>query len=371
MKQLTNKEALDINLELDLTTPGSDGSSYGRDNLVKNPPNIHVFIIGCGGNGGHVIPQIFRYNRSFIDRQNIPVPAGQVKPPKFNIQLTIADGDIVEPKNLVRQNFIAPDIGKNKARVLGERYGKAFGIEVGIIERYLNADIVDELISTCQGSVVVLSCVDNNATRAIIHKNLVETQEEAKAMRMRHLFWIDVANEKYDGQAVIGYRGSAHVNGLKYGGSPRIRLQEYWDSLLIKVKNLHNGLPLIRKGMYFPMPFFTELFPGVLKEKPDFDPDDPSCAEHAQASDQAMATNIMSASQLFSAYCQVMAALTDHKNKDDQERRPRAHLINFGHGGRASAKFNTLNNLVPVFMSHTPSYAIDEEELPELDDDMS
>ncbi|MFR8333639.1 MAG: hypothetical protein ACLU9S_15815 [Oscillospiraceae bacterium] len=41
----------------------------------------------------------------------------------------ICDGDVVEAKNLNRQNFSPADLGGNKARVLAERY--ALGIRNG------------------------------------------------------------------------------------------------------------------------------------------------------------------------------------------------------------------------------------------------
>ena len=38
----------------------------------------------------------------------------------------LADGDIVEDKNLVRQNFSFTDVGENKAAVMAERYSDVF-----------------------------------------------------------------------------------------------------------------------------------------------------------------------------------------------------------------------------------------------------
>ena len=45
------------------------------------------------------------------------------------VKFIICDGDKVEPKNLVRQNFTEADLGENKARVIAERYSEVFGLE--------------------------------------------------------------------------------------------------------------------------------------------------------------------------------------------------------------------------------------------------
>ena len=239
---------------------------------------------------------------------------------------------------------------------MAERYGRAFGLEVGIVEQYLNEDLAYSLIASQSGSIVILGCVDNNATRKLIHEHIIVECEDS--MKATNLFWIDVANEMFDGQVIIGYRHRAHCKAQGYGMNKqpgKMKTTANWDTeLLDSVEHYSNGLDLVRRGLDFPMPCFTELFPGILDMEPDFDPDDPSCAENAEQDDQAMATNIMSASQIFSAFCQAMAALTDHFNegeiRDNIERRPRAYSINFGHGGRSSLKFNTIRNLKEIFL---------------------
>lgn len=68
---------------------------------------VKVVMLGAGGTGGYVAPYVFRLLH-MLDR-----------PARF----VVCDGDIVEPKNLDRQNFVPADLGENKARVLAERYG--------------------------------------------------------------------------------------------------------------------------------------------------------------------------------------------------------------------------------------------------------
>jgi hypothetical protein len=284
------------------------------------------------------------------------------------MDITLIDGDTIEEKNLIRQNFIKPDVGKNKARVMAERYGRAFGLEVGIVERYLNTDLAIDLIANKKESVIILGCVDNNATRKIIYEDIWYGTEETQAAD--HIFWLDVANEMFDGQVVIGYRHKSHGNKTGYGhnrGPGPMRTQDYWNNdLTADIERFSQGMDLVRRGVHFPMPCIAEVYPDILEGEPDFDPDDPSCAENVAQVDQAMATNIMSASQIFSAFCQTMAALTDFRLEgevpDNTERRPRAYLINFGHGGRSSLKFNTINNLKEIFLRSVPEEEEEEED---------
>lgn len=67
---------------------------------------VKVVMLGAGGTGAYVAPHVYRLLH-VLDR-----------PARF----IICDGDIVEAKNLIRQNFVPADLGENKARVLAERY---------------------------------------------------------------------------------------------------------------------------------------------------------------------------------------------------------------------------------------------------------
>jgi len=356
-------------LELDRSVTRSRYGGYRRMSQVK------VFVVGCGGNGGHVVPQVMRLNRNMLDRYNAPPAPGDRRRSELNIEMTLIDGDVIEQKNLIRQNFIAPDVGKNKAMVLAERYGKAFGLEIGAIPNYLanDLDALKELLFCGnQVGVIILCCVDNNYTRKALHELFVEFPKKNYA-NISPTFWIDVANEKYDGQLCIGYRGDSmelreNVATSRYNSNPSIWGEDYWDGLDGIVHDHYNNLPGITRGVYFPMPFITELFPSMLEGKPDFDPNDPSCAENAEQTDQTMVANILSASVMFSAYCQALATFLDNgpttpAGEIETEHRPRVNLLHFGHGGRFSVKHNTFQRLRNIFLPP------EEEGLPELEEE--
>ena len=68
-------------------------------------------MIGAGGTGGHIAPHLYRLLYA-LERP---------------VQFVICDGDIVEEKNLVRQNFTKADLGLNKAQCLITRVNNFFG----------------------------------------------------------------------------------------------------------------------------------------------------------------------------------------------------------------------------------------------------
>ena len=78
---------------------------------------VKIVLVGTGGTGGYIVPQLYRLLYA-LDRP---------------IRVILCYGDLVEVKNLGRQNFIEADLGKNKAMVLAERYSNAFGIETSYI----------------------------------------------------------------------------------------------------------------------------------------------------------------------------------------------------------------------------------------------
>lgn len=138
--------------------------------LTKWTPNFiptKVFVFGCGGTGSRVVPLLAQFIKSC--------------PWVPNPEITLIDFDNVEEKNLLRQNFIATDVDKNKALVLANRYSRAFGINIGAIihrvRRQPNTTEENEALrrfgnlasSANQGNNLFIMCVDTpEARREII-----------------------------------------------------------------------------------------------------------------------------------------------------------------------------------------------------------
>lgn len=203
---------------------------------------VKVVQLGAGGTGGHIAPHLYRLLYS-LDR-----PARYV----------ICDGDVVEAKNLVRQNFAPADLGENKARVLAERYASVFGMEAEYVPSFIeDMDTLMELI-TPKGwelephsfkktpeMVVLLGAVDNNKSRQLCHKAFYQSKE---------LIYIDSGNGEFSGQVVCGVRRNGRTVFKPVGG----------------------------------------VMPELLKDTDKF-PSELSCAEAAQSDPQSMAANITAA----------------------------------------------------------------------------
>lgn len=175
---------------------------------MRFPTDVPVKIVqlGAGGTGGHIAPQLYRLLYS-LDR-----PA----------RYLICDGDVVEEKNLVRQNFSPAELGENKARVLAERYSTVFGMEAEYVPAFIeNLDTLVELIKPnvweldevtfrkTPEMVILLGAVDNNRSRQLCHKAFYQSKD---------LVYIDSGNGEFSGQVVCGVRRNGHTMFKPIGG---------------------------------------------------------------------------------------------------------------------------------------------------------
>jgi hypothetical protein len=92
------------------------------------------YIIGCGGVGSWLVPQLTR----LVGVKNIE----------------LIDGDTLELKNLDRQLFSEEDIGKNKAQALAAKYGTGFTPEY----------FFDGMLKPRRADYIIV-CADNHAAR--------------------------------------------------------------------------------------------------------------------------------------------------------------------------------------------------------------
>lgn len=198
---------------------------------------VKIVMLGAGGTGGHIAPHLYRLLHA-LDRP---------------VEVIIADGDIVEEKNLVRQNFISCDLGKNKAQVLAERYASAFGMEIKYIPDFIESESkLSELLKTRrvyynqpEPLTILIGAVDNNKSRQLCHKIFNKSE---------NLIYIDSGNGEFTGQVVCGVR---------------------------------------RKGKTYYKPV-GQVYPDILEDTDKF-PTELSCAEASVSAPQSIAANIMAA----------------------------------------------------------------------------
>ncbi len=218
---------------------------------------VKIVQLGAGGTGGHIAPHLYRLLYS-LDRP---------------VRYIICDGDVVEEKNLVRQNFIPADLGENKAQVLAERYSAVFGMETEYVPSFVEdeARLKDLLTPACfwqrrpnsysqervDEMVILLGAVDNNKSRQLCHRVFYQTKE---------LIYVDSGNGEYTGQVVCGVR---------------------------------------RGGKTYYPPIGT-VYPDVLEETDKF-PTELSCAEASVSAPQSMAANITAATAVVDLIYNILA----------------------------------------------------------------
>lgn len=204
---------------------------------------VKILVIGAGGTGGYVIPQLYRIAYS----SNRPC------------RIIIADGDIVEEKNLIRQNFASFDIGENKARVLAQRYSETFGIETEYIPNFIeDEDELYNLLNISDGYPyyeprpisILIGAVDNNRSRVMCN-NVFN--------RLDDVIYIDSGNGDFTGQVVCGVKMSGRV---------------------------------LSKPI-------AKVFPDILIEEDKF-PSELSCAERNVSAPQTIAANIFASTAITS-----------------------------------------------------------------------
>lgn len=196
---------------------------------------VRIVMLGAGGTGGHAAPQIYRLLHT-LTRQ---------------VRFLIADADIVEQRNLIRQNFIMSDLGQNKARVLAERYASAFGLETEYLPFFVeDAPTLQALLETENDRqlTILIGAVDNDRTRRLCHQVFYTADT---------LVYLDAGNGEFSGQVVCGVRRNGRTRFKPLAG----------------------------------------FYPDVLRETDAF-PSERSCAAAAAAAPQAITANLMAATAL-------------------------------------------------------------------------
>ena len=185
--------------------------SHGHSVFTKYIDKI--IINGCGGTGGWFIPKLVKILNDAKSKGKL----------SDNLTVYLIDGGTVESKNIIRQNFINRDIGKNKAYVMCARYAPLLsaGINMVYVDKYLahkdminilSPDVakgfIDPLAVDCfqcldtrgvSPGIFAFNFVDNAVSRKVIHYAI------SKASRKAHC--LDVGNNLYNGQAVYSYYG--------------------------------------------------------------------------------------------------------------------------------------------------------------------
>ena len=204
--------------------------------LDKNRP-VKIVVLGAGGTGGYTIPHLYRIAYAS----------------EHPIRIIVCDGDTVEEKNLIRQNFAQCDIGDNKARLLAQRYAEAFGVETEFIPTFIEDEqTLRDLLSMPYNPYwstepklipILIGAVDNNRSRVMCH-HVFETMDD--------LIYIDAGNGEYTGQVVCGAKQSGRVMS-----SPVAKL---YPDILTDTEKFPTELSCVQRSISAPQSIAANLF---------------------------------------------------------------------------------------------------------------
>ena len=228
--------------------------------------NYSFFIIGTGATGSQFLPFLCQLLSNYTK--------------DYNHQITVIDGDHFEEKNLRNQKCTYLDINKNKAEVLCERYQMVYkDLNISYIDEYIsNEDKLIDIILRRKREFasipVIISCVDNNATRVLLQKVF-------ESKRIQTLIYIDSGNgaRERNGQIVVGYKEASCVQDLEADNSRYFRTK-------LKVYEVLK-------------PVYKIFEKQILADKEDTIEKATSCIRSENEYPQNIATNIMAASTLF------------------------------------------------------------------------
>lgn len=174
-----------------------------RSFFLPTIENVNLVLIGCGGTGSWLAPAVVRYARLLVEKFD------------RDVKITFVDPDVVERKNVYRQNFCEAEVGRNKADALAFRYGLAWGMEICAVTKPFTAglDLLDVRGWRGQILTVLIGCVDNTAAR----REIARKAERARGHN-ETVLWLDSGNKKTVGQVLIGCGEKSRENPVLFDG---------------------------------------------------------------------------------------------------------------------------------------------------------
>lgn len=167
--------------------------------LPEHHHALKFYLVGCGGNGSWLAPHLVRLARFLRETRQI------------KLVLTFIDPDVVELKNVFRQNFSAAEVGGRKAELLALRYSAAWGQGIQVHP----TTFAKEMVQLEYGDLgVIMGCVDNAAARRTITETLDLSARQHADDGLPRLWWLDAGNGLDTGQVLFG--AARNVRQLKH-----------------------------------------------------------------------------------------------------------------------------------------------------------
>jgi len=182
---------------------------------------ISVNLIGAGGTGSSMLTALGKINYSLIA---LGAPG---------LQVTVFDDDIVTEPTVGRQIFAECELGLPKAVALINRVNSFWGSNWKAVTEKFQTDTLEFMPNDGKASIYI-SCVDSVGARFNIAEALT-TIRVSDYDRDKPLYWMDLGNSRYTGQAVLSTIGKiAQPDSEKYQPVPVLpMLTEEFKVLLL------------------------------------------------------------------------------------------------------------------------------------------
>jgi PRTRC genetic system ThiF family protein len=204
---------------------------------------LRILLVGCGGTGSWLAPHIARLVLLLKERGK-------------DASALFIDPDVVEPKNIPRQNFCQAEAWGRvpKAVTLARRLSAAWGLEIpALVEPFRPA-----LASSFNGLTVLVGCVDGPSGRQALSEAL------STGYRLPQCWWLDCGNHESSGQVLLGN--------------------------VTRPRELQEGLKSARLCLSLPAPSWQH--PELLEAGAEAAESVRSCADLALANAQALNINV-------------------------------------------------------------------------------
>lgn len=133
---------------------------------------LHIAVVGCGGNGSQMLAGLARFDRAL---RALGHPG---------LRVTAYDPDIVTDANVGRQLFSPADLGQSKALVLINRLNLYYGLN------WTACDTRYTYNTGCNPDFLI-GCVDSVKSRL-------------EMIKASGLYWLDLGNTDKKGQVILG-----------------------------------------------------------------------------------------------------------------------------------------------------------------------
>ncbi len=165
---------------------------------------LEFYLVGCGGTGSWLAPSLCRLARTLNEQGKTTT-------------LIFIDPDVVEQKNVLRQNFCDAEIGLNKAQTLALRYSLSWGVSIEALPALFNPEIVARDYYQREHKLkIIIGCVDNAIARQSIAQSLSQYQTWHTRDVATELWWLDCGNHSNSGQVLIGSHLSTEIDVYKF-----------------------------------------------------------------------------------------------------------------------------------------------------------